>query len=172
MPIYHRLGNIPAKRHSVFRQPSGSLYHEELIGNKGFVGPSSLLYHIERPTQVLRVQDFRTLTWEPEEHRQLRHRHFQTHAISSGPSPVLDRQPVVYNNDVALSVVAPTQEDRFYYRNAQGDEVVYVTEGDGVVDTQLGDLAFRPGDYVVIPRGILHRYRLRQGPHRFLIIES
>jgi homogentisate 1,2-dioxygenase len=172
MPIYHRLGNIPAKRHSVYRQSNGSLYHEELIGNKGFVGPSSLLYHIERPTQVLRVQDFRELTWQPEEHRQLRHRHFRTHSMRTGHSAVLDRQPVVFNNDVALSVVIPSEEDRFYYRNAQGDEVVYVTEGHGVIETQMGDLAFRPGDYIVIPRGILHRYRLRQGPHRFLVIES
>lgn len=172
MPIYHRLGNIPAKRHSVFRQADGGLYHEELVGNKGFVGPSSLLYHIQRPTQVARVQDFRDLKWEPEEHRQLRHRHFRTHGIRTGGSPTLDRVPLLYNNDVALSLAAPAQEDRFYYRNAQGDEIVYVTEGAGVLETQMGDLPCRPGDYIVIPRGILHRYRLGSGPHRFLVIES
>jgi homogentisate 1,2-dioxygenase len=172
MPFYHQLGNIPAKRHSVFRQTDGSLYHEELIGNKGFVGPSSLLYHIERPTQVLRVQEYRTLKWEPEEQRHLRHRHFRTRRLSQGGSAITDRIPIVFNPDVALSIVAPNQADEFYYRNAQGDEVVYVTEGAGVLETQMGELPFGAGDYLVIPRGILHRYRLEAGPQSFLIIES
>jgi homogentisate 1,2-dioxygenase len=172
MPFYHQLGQIPPKRHSVFRQGNGRIYYEELIGNKGFVGPSSLLYHIERPTQVLRAQDFQTLRWESEEIRPLRHRHFRTHNLKSGPSPTVDRIPVLYNNDVALSLATPTHEDRFYYRNAQADEVVYVTEGDGVLETQMGELPFRSGDYLVIPRGILHRYRFGSGPHRFLVIES
>jgi len=172
MPFYHRLGTIPPKRHSVYRQPDGKLYYEELIGNQGFVGPSSLLYHIERPTQVLRVQEFRALQWESEEHRVLRHRHFRTHRLASGSSPVLDRAPLLFNNDVAISIVAPRAEDRFFYRNAQGDEIVYVTEGEGTLETQMGDMPFRPGDYLVIPRGILHRYRLSTGPYVFLVIES
>jgi homogentisate 1,2-dioxygenase len=80
--------------------------------------------------------------------------------------------PVLYNRDVALSLVRPTQEDRFHYRNAQADEVIYVTEGEGVLETLMGELPFRPGDYLVIPRGILHRYHLNGGPHSFLVIES
>lgn len=172
MPFYQRLGSVPPKRHSVFRQPNGSLYHEELMGNKGFVGPSSLLYHIERPTQVLRVQEFRALNWECEETRHLRHRHFRTHDLESNGSPTVDRVPVLYNADVAISLAAPKREDPFHYRNAQGDEVVYVTEGDGVLETQMGEVPYRPGDYLVIPRGILHRYRLGGAPHRFLVIES
>jgi homogentisate 1,2-dioxygenase len=172
MPLYHQLGTIPAKRHSVFRQSNGNLYHEELIGNKGFVGPSSLLYHIERPTQVLRAQEYRALKWEPEEHRHLRHRHFRTRRLPQGSSAITDRIPIVFNTDVALSVVAPKQEDTFFYRNAQGDEVVYVTEGAGVLETQMGELPFRPGDYLVIPRGILHRYRFAEGVQSFLVIES
>jgi homogentisate 1,2-dioxygenase len=172
MPFYHRLGTLPAKRHSVFRQPNGNLYYEELMGNQGFVGPSSLLYHIERPTQVLRAQEFRSLKWEGEDLRQLRHRHFRSHAIATGPSAVLDRVPLVFNHDVALSIVAPKQEDRFFYRNAQGDEIVFVTLGEGVLETQMGELPYRSGDYLVIPRGILHRYRMENVPQTFLVIES
>jgi homogentisate 1,2-dioxygenase len=172
MPFYHRLGTIPAKRHSVFRQANGNLYCEELIGNQGFVGPSSLLYHIERPTQVLRAQEFRGFKWEGEELRQLRHRHFRSHAITTGPSAVLDRVPIVFNHDVALSIVSPKQEDRFFYRNAQGDEIVFVTVGEGVLETQMGEMSYRSGDYLVIPRGILHRYRMKLVPHTFLVIES
>ena len=84
----------------------------------------------------------------------------------------MDRVPIVFNHDVALSIVAPKQEDRFFYRNAQGDEIVYVTEGEGVLETQMGEMPFRSGDYLVIPRGILHRYRMKLVPHTFLVIES
>jgi homogentisate 1,2-dioxygenase len=172
MPIYHRLGEVPSKRHSVFRRSDGGLYAEELMGNKGFVGPSSLLYHIQRPTQVLRVQDFKELHWTAEPHRMLRHRHFRTSGLSPGPSPTTDRVPLLFNNDVALSLACPQQDDSHFYRNAQGDEVVFVSEGEGVLESMLGDVPFRAGDYLVIPRGILHRYRLTRKPHRFLVIES
>lgn len=172
MPFYHQMGEIPPKRHSVFRQADGRLYYEELIGNKGFVGPSSLLYHRERPTQVLRAHEFQVLPYESEELHPLRHRHFRSHSLTTGPSPTLDRAPFLFNHDVALSLVMPSQDDDFHYRNAQGDEVVYVTEGEGVLETQMGELTFRAGDYLVIPRGILHRYRLSKRPHCFLVIES
>ncbi len=172
MPIYHKLGEIPAKRHSIFRRADGQLYAEELMGNKGFVGPSTLLYHIQRPTQVLRVQEYRILDWQPEDQRQLRHRHFRTHQLPGIRSMAADREPVLFNNDVALSVAAPSVEDPFFYRNAQGDEVVYVAEGEGVFESMMGEMPFRAGDYIVIPRGILHRYRFSKGPYRFLIIES
>jgi homogentisate 1,2-dioxygenase len=172
MPIYHRLGEIPAKRHSIFRKPDGGLYSEELMGNKGFTGPSSLLYHLRPPTQVLRVQEYAALPWESEADRSFRHRHFRTGQLPPVQSPALDRIPVLYNDDVAISVASPEHEDRFFFRNAQGDEIVYVAEGAGVLETILGSLAFRAGDYLVIPRGVLHRYKFTAGTHRFLFIES
>jgi len=172
MPVYHRLGEVPPKRHSIFRRPDGELYAEELMGNKGFVGPSSLLYHVHRPTQVLRVLEFKPLSWHCEPARALRHRHFRTRGLSPGPSAVTDRVPVLFNRDVAMSIACPKINDAFFYRNAQGDEVVYVSEGEGVLETVMGDLPFRAGDYLVIPRGILHRYQLSNPPFRFLIIES
>jgi homogentisate 1,2-dioxygenase len=172
MPVYHRLGEVPRKRHSIFRRPDGGLYAEELMGNKGFTGPSSLLYHIHRPTQVLRVQEFRELKWGREPSRAPRHRHFQTAHLETGASPTIDRVPVLFNTDVALSVACPRTEDDFYYRNAEGDEIVYIAEGEGVLESVLGQLRFGAGDYLVIPRGILHRYRLSASSHRFLVIES
>ena len=67
MPIYHRLGEVPHKRHSVFRQPDGRLYVEELMGNKGFTGPSSLLYHIHQPTQIKSMRHLKNLVWEADQ---------------------------------------------------------------------------------------------------------
>ena len=107
---------------------------------------------------------------EPE--RVVRHRHFRTAGLATGPSAVRDRVPLLFNADVALSLVRPRKEDAVFYRNAQGDEVVFVVEGDGVLESSFGELRYRAGDYVVIPRGILHRWGLGKGPHRFLVIES
>jgi homogentisate 1,2-dioxygenase len=172
MPIYHSLGRMPAKRHIVFEREGGGLYYEELIGNKGFVGPSSLLYHVQHPTQVRSVRLLRTLGWEEDGDGAFRHRHFRTARLQSSASITADRVPLLFNADVALDFVQPTAEEDYFYRNAQGDEVVYVSDGDGVLETQLGEIPFRPGDYLVIPRGILHRYRFGKQPIRCLVIES
>jgi homogentisate 1,2-dioxygenase len=172
MPIYHQLGCFPQKRHVAFRKEGGGIHYEELIGNQGFIGPSSLLYHLRLPTAVTSVRPLAALEWAPEPERVLRHRHFRTAGLATGPSAVRDRVPLLFNADVALSLVRPRKEDAVYYRNAQGDEVVFVVEGDGVLESSFGELRYRAGDYVVIPRGILHRWGLGKGPHRFLVIES
>lgn len=172
MPIYHTLGRIPPKRHIVFRSDAGALYTEELIGNKGFVGPSSLLYHIQQPTQVASMRLLQTLQWDAEPTGAFHHRHFRTAGLTTGPSLTLDRVPLLFNSDVALALARPANDDDFFFRNAQGDEVIYVTEGGGVLETMLGEIDFRQGDYLVIPRGILYRARFTQHPAVCLVIES
>jgi homogentisate 1,2-dioxygenase len=172
MPIYHQLGRVPRKRHVAFRKDDGSLHYEELVGNQGFTGPSSLLYHLRLPTAVASVRPIRGLGWVAEPERVVRHRHFRTSGLATGPSPVLDRVPLLFNADVAISMARPRKEDPFFYRNGQGDEIVFVVEGDGTLESCFGDLPFRPGDYVVIPRGVVHRWRLGTGPFRLLVVES
>ncbi|MBI1895854.1 MAG: homogentisate 1,2-dioxygenase [Acidobacteria bacterium] len=172
MPIYHRLGDVPRKRHSVFRQKSGEMHAEELIGNKGFTGPASLLYHLRRPTGVRSAKTLRTLSWEIDPDCALRHRHFLTGGLKTGPSPTLDRAPLLFNRDVALEFVRAEKDDDHFFRNSQGDEIVYVSEGEGVIETLMGELSFRQGDYVVIPRGILYRFRLHKPPCVLLVLES
>ncbi|MCB1055709.1 MAG: cupin domain-containing protein, partial [Acidobacteria bacterium] len=170
MPIYHRLGDVPAKRHSIFRQPDGSLYQEQLMGNKGFVGPSSLLYHRRPPTTVKAIEHVKSVALEADDDPRVRHRHFLAHQLGAKGSAVLDRVPMLFNHDVASYFVEPDQDDDFFFRNSQGDEIVYVGEGEGVLESQFGDLPFHPGDYLVIPRGILHRYRFTGQPVRLLIL--
>jgi homogentisate 1,2-dioxygenase len=172
MPLYHQLGRIPKKRHLAFRGPEGVLHPEELVGNKGFTGPSSLLYHLRAPTAVRSVKAFRDLQWQAEERGPLRCRHLRTGQFKVGPSAVLDRTPLLFNSEVAISLARPDQDDDFFYRNGQGDELVYVSEGGGRLESPFGLLSFRPGDYVVIPRGILHRWRFEAKPARLLVIES
>ncbi len=171
MPFYHRLGEIPRKRHMIFRQQDGSLHPEELMGNKGFVGPSSLLYHLHAPTRVGQVRQLKRLNWESDPEPMLRHRHFRTGLLQPTPSSTLDRIPLLFNRDVACSFSRPEQDDDFFYRNAQGDELIYVSQGEGVLESIFGDLPFHQGDYLVIHRGILHRLRFTQQPVQLLILE-
>lgn len=171
MPFYHTLGTIPRKRHIAFRKPDGSLHHEHLVGNEGFTGPSSLLYHLHPPTTIKSVRRIKEIKYEGEPHRLLKHRHFRTAGFLAGGSPTLDRKLVMYNDDIAVHFAVPTVDDAHFYRNAQGDEVVYVAEGEGTLETQFGDLPIVPGDYLVIHRGILHRYKFTK-PARLLIFES
>ncbi len=173
MPFYQRLGKLPAKRHIAFRKEDGSLYFEELIGNKGFVGPSTLLYHQHRPTAVLGQRVLREEKWEQAPDKSLRMHHLKTDGLPAGGSPTLDRVPLLFNSDVAIGYVAPDRTDDFWFRNAMGDELLYVAQGNGTIESIVGTLDYREGDYLVIPRGILYRLKPdADTPHRLLVIEA
>ncbi len=172
MPFYHRLGEIPRKRHTQFRDPSGRLYHEELMGNEGFSGLSSLLYHVHPPTQVADLGPPSALAWQPAVDPRLRHRHMRTARFAPSGDPIAGRRPLLYNRDVAISIAIPADGQEYFYRNGQGDEVVFVDDGRGTIETAFGDLPYRKGDYVVIPRGTIHRWRCDAVPQRLLVIES
>jgi homogentisate 1,2-dioxygenase len=177
MPIYHTLGEIPKKRHTAFRKPNGGIYAEELMGHEGFTGTSALLYHVHPPTTVKSVRRIKETALEADPDQTLRHRHFLTSRVKRGGSPTLDRIPLLFNQDISMSYVEPDQEDAHFYRNAQADELVYVAKGAGVLESVFGELPFHEGDYLVIHRGILHRYKFdRSVPEaeqpKLLVMES
>ncbi len=160
MPIYHTLGEVPQKRHTVMRRPDGGVYSEQLMGHEGFTGTSALLYHIRPPTTIKSARRLKELKWEADEDQTLKHRHFKTSLIKRGGSPTLDRIPLMFNQDIGMLYVEPDEQDAHFYRNAQADEVVYIAKGNGTLESIFGDLPFREGDYVVIHRGIMHRFIL------------
>lgn len=172
MPVYRQLGEIPSKRHKIFRRPSGELYAEELVGNMGFVGPSSLLYHVRRPTAVKAIRSLQPVCWDEAAAAPLRHRHFRTKQLDRPADAIIGRVPLLFNHDVSMSIVRPADEVSAFYRNAQGDEIVYVSEGEGILESAFGTLRFSAGDYLVIARGILHRYLFTSPKRVLLIIES
>ncbi len=174
MPFYHRLGNVPPKRHTVFNNPQGGIYYEHLMGNLGFTGLQSLLYTLRRPTTVKAIE----VAWRnplvPESGADARwgNRHLRTHELACGPSAVKDRVPLVFNQDVAMWLARPQVADPFFYRNAKADEIIYVTQGRGRLESQFGSLDYRSGDYLVIPRSIIHRLIPADDKQIHLIIES
>jgi homogentisate 1,2-dioxygenase len=173
MPFYHKLGTFPSKRHTAFRKEGGGIHFEHLMGNLGFTGLQSLLYTLRRPTTVKAVEFAWSTPLEAATEDDLRMRHLRTHHLASpGGSAVRDRVPLVFNNDVTISLTRPTAADDFFYRNGRADEVLYVTRGTGVLESQFGNLKYREGDYLVIPRGIIHRVVPDAGQQIHLVIES
>ncbi|MBW4542585.1 MAG: homogentisate 1,2-dioxygenase [Myxacorys chilensis ATA2-1-KO14] len=155
MTYYYQLGTVPHKRHTQFRDPNGSLYHEELMGIHGFAGIQSLLYHLHPPTQVDKIFLEQPIALEFEEVGALRHRHLRTGNVSSGGDAIAARIPLMANRDVCISVAQPTEPMLYWYRFAHGDEVIFIHEGSGVLESQYGRLPYRPGDYLVIPTGVM-----------------
>ncbi len=177
MPFYHRLGEIPRKRHTQFRQPDGSLYKEQVMGTRGFSGIQSIVYHRHAPTAILAAEDYGPLRLELEEPGALRHRHFRTAQLGRAGDAVLGRQPMLHNRDLTLSIAltaGPMQlaDGRpYWYRNGQGDELLFVHEGEGRLETSFGSLPFRRGDYLNIPIGTTWRVEAG-GPLRLLVVEA
>jgi len=174
MAYYYKLGEIPNKRHIQFRQPDGSLYNEELVSSKGFSGIYSLLYHIQPPTQVKEIKE--PLRFAPSVIKDypLKHSHLNTSEVSNTGKDFLEsRKILLINNDVSLALCSPEERSMdYYYKNAEGDEIIFIHEGNGYLYTQFGKLRIKQGDYVVIPRTTIYRIDWDDNPIRLLIIES
>ncbi len=158
MPTYRAIGELPPKRHTQFRQPDGALYTEELMGEEGFSSDSSLLYHRGDPSAIT---DSRV--WEPPSvattpNHPLKPRHLRLHALDGQDvDAVTGRRVVLGNPDVRVSYVRATGASPLY-KDAVGDQCVYVEQGSGVLETVLGALPVTDGDLVVVPRGLIHRW--------------
>ena len=171
MPFYHALGKIPHKRHVQFHKPNGGLYREELMGLEGFSSIQSILYHHFLPPRVTGAEDLGPAKPELADFGPIRHRAFKTDSIPLGADPVSARIPLLANNDVILGVARASQSMDYFYRNAQAYETWYVHEGQGALKSQFGNLAFRTGDYIVIPFGTTWQMQI-DGQARFFTIEN
>jgi len=171
---YHRLGNIPPKRHTQFRQPDGSLYREELVTSEGFSGIYSTLYHTHPPTRIKKISDPVKYRARRIESYDLRHTHLNTSLVTNTGTDYLNaRKVLLTNNDCSISICSPSERKmNFFYKNAEGDEVLFVHDGSGSLISPLGKLDFRKGDYIVIPRTIIYKLEFNEGPLRLLILES
>ncbi len=172
MPIYHKLGNIPQKRHVQFKKPDGSLYQEQVIGTEGFSGISSILYHINPPTKVKAIKGITELKSEVWEEKTLRHFHFKTLDAKPEGDPISGRKVLMFNNDVSMGICNPKEQMEYFYKNGESDEIIFVHEGKGRMESQYGALDYHDGDYIIIPRGVIHRFLLKSDKTRFLVIES
>jgi homogentisate 1,2-dioxygenase len=166
---YLSLGEVPPKRHQqVWRDDR--LLVEEVLGYEGFSGNESILYHLHSPCRLDAVGSFvpiRRVEWVPEAHV---HRLADANDVAPGGDPVTGRRLLMWNGDVEAWVCKPTEAMTGFYRNGEGDEVVYVHRGSGRLRTQFGPLHFRERDYVVIPRGTTVRWEPDPGEEQFWLV--
>ena len=172
MPFYHSLGLIPEKRHVVFRQPNGNLYQEELVGTQGFSGMSSLVYHLYPPTRV-RQKD-RPVSVHPKiaVENGLDAMSFKGFKLAPEADYIKSRKTLFVNGAMHIGLAAPKESTGYFYKNADADELIFVHEGSGVVETMFGSLNFKYGDYIVIPRGTVYKIHFETEDNRLLYVES
>lgn len=154
---YRQMGNIPHKRHTAFRKEDGSLFREQVMGTKGFSGTQSILYHHYMPTAVAKSELIGKYLPEYEEQQSLNHRHFYTDNLLNSGDALGAREYLLGNNDLLIGVMTVTDEMNSYYRNGDGDEMLFIHYGTGKIETMFGTIMYRPGDYVIIPIGTIYR---------------
>lgn len=174
MPVYHKLGKIPAKRHTQFEKPDGSdLYYEQLFGTIGFDGMASLMYHIHRPTQVMQILDSKDVTPKIAHTHALMMRKLIGFNVTPEEDFLDSRVPLLVNKDCIIGLAAPQKSLRdYFYKNADADELLFIHKGTGTLRTQLGNISFEYGDYLIIPRGMIYQIDFDSADNRIFYVES
>jgi len=173
MPIYHQLGKIPQKRHTVFKKANGKYYYEELFGTEGFHGMSSLLYHHNRPTQVKSIGKSIDVSPKIAVEKNIRAMLLKGFEVKPTDDFLKSRTVLLANSDVHLGLAAPrTSMTDYFYKNADADEMIFIHKGKGILHTFLGQLPFDYGDYLIIPRGMIYQIEFKSTDNRLLFLES
>jgi len=173
MPIYHTLGQIPAKRHTVFRKPDGALYAEELVSTEGFSSMYSLVYHTHPPTIVKELGTPYSVEPKIAREKHLRHTSLLGFNIKPQKDYLESRKIVLLNSDLQISLAAPMESmTTYFYKNSQADEVLFIHKGSGTLKTGFGKIYFKYGDYIVVPRGTIYQIEFNDADNRLFIIES
>lgn len=173
MPIYHQLGKIPQKRHTQFQRPNGGLYYEQLFGTIGFDGMSSLMYQVHRPTMVKEILSEKSVAPSIAKEKNMHARLLKGFDIEPQDDFLDSRTALLVNSDIHIGLAAPRKSLRsYFYKNADADEMLFVHKGSGTLRTQLGNIPFEYGDYLIIPRGIIYQIDFDTEDNRLLFAES
>jgi len=173
MPIYHKLGEFPQKRHTQFENPNGGFYYEQLFGTEGFHGHSSLSYHVHRPTQVKEI--LKSYSVEPKIAigKNIKALLLKGFELKPEDDFLDSRKPLLVNKDCAIGLAAPrTSLRNYFYKNADADELLFIHKGKGKLRTMLGNIPFEYGDYLIIPRGIIYQIDFETSDNRLFYVES
>jgi homogentisate 1,2-dioxygenase len=173
MPIYHKVGKVPSKRHTVFKKPNGGYYYEQLFGTEGFSGMASLLYHIHRPTQVKAVIGQQDVSPKIAVEKNIMARKFHSWNVAPKDDFLEARTPLLVNNDCHVGLAMPKNSlKEYFYKNADADELLFIHKGTGTLRTMLGNIPFEYGDYLVIPRGMIYQLDFDTSDNCIFYVES
>lgn len=164
-------GRLPPKPHTALWQEEGKPYYEHCLTRDGFDGPFTISYHVARP-QAFELGKTERQWAAPvaAPHEALRRRHLAGPPRVPAGDSLAARVPLLFNEDVVIAWRAPSESDGSYFHNADGDELVFVQTGEGSLESAFGSLAFRPGSYLYVPKGVAHRF-LCSGPQGWLSLE-
>jgi len=173
MPFYHKLGTIPSKRHTQFRKKDGSLYYEQLFGTIGFDGMSTNSYHEHRPTMVKEIRKQYSVKPKIAKENNIQSYSFRGFQVQPENDYLQSRKVVLTNSDCNIILSAPKESTKdYFYKNTDADEVIFIHKGTGKLRTHLGNIDFKYGDYLVIPRGIIYKLDFDSQDNRLFIVES
>jgi len=173
MPRYHTLGKIPHKRHTTFKKSDGGLYQEELFGTAGFAGMSSLIYHLYPPTVVSEVKRLVDVSPKIGIDKNMKALSFKGFSLKPEQDYIDSRKTLFVNNDLNIGLAAPKEFSKdYFYRNSDADEMLFIHVGSGKLRTMFGNIDFKYGDYLIIPRGITYQIDFDTEDNRILYIES
>ena len=173
MSRYHSLGAIPPKRHTTFEKPEGGLYQEELFGTAGFVGMSSLIYHVHPPTVVSEVKQVKDLTPKIGIEKNMKALSFKGFSLPQIDDYIESRKILFVNNDLKIGLAAPKSFSKdYFYRNSDSDEMLFIHIGSGKLRTMYGSIDFKYGDYLIIPKGTTYQIDFDTKDNRILFVES
>lgn len=168
-------GVVPDRAHTALRDASGRLRHEECLTREGFEGPYTIMYHLERPhpsAPATAAHGWEIPIDSDDEPRPLARRHYRSQELARrGGAPLDARVPLLFNDDVVISVVHPDEPDQVYFSNGDGDDLYFISAGSGLLRTPLGDVRFGVHDYVFVPKGLLHRFIPDEGQQDWLSLE-
>jgi len=173
MPFYHKLGEIPPKRHTQFRKKDGSLYYEQLFGTIGFDGMSTNSYHEYRPTMVKKIGKQYSVKPIIAKANNIQSYRFLGFQLPPEDDYLESRKIILTNSDCNIILSAPKKSTaEYFYKNTDADEVIFIHKGSGKLRTHLGNIDFKYGDYLVIPRGIIYKLDFDDENNRLFIVES
>src|SRR5581483_9142424 len=125
---YQRLGDVPRKRHIQFRE-NGTLLVEEVMGLEGFTGNESILYHLQSPCRVMKLDGFEPIErkeWVPDQHA---HRHLKTFDVKPDGDEITGRRLLMWNADVEISLCRPSGSMDYFFRNGEATRSSSCTRG-------------------------------------------
>lgn len=173
MPIYHKLGEFPQKRHTIFQSKEGKHYYEQLFGTEGFHGHSSLLYHVHRPTQVKEIIKSYSVQPKIAIEKNIKALLLKGFEIKPTEDFIESRKAMLLNKDCIIGLAAPTKSlTNYFYKNADADELLFIHKGKGKLRTFMGNIPFEYGDYLIIPRGMIYQIEFETTDNRLLFVES
>ncbi len=173
MPFYHKLGTIPPKRHTQFRKPNGDLYYEQLFGTVGFDGMSTNSYHEQRPTQVKEIRSQYSVAPTIAKSNNIQSYKLRGFEVEPQDDFLESRKIVLTNSDCHIVLAAPRKSTTdYFYKNTDSDEMIFIHQGSGKLRTIYGNLDFKYGDYLIVPRGIIYKIDFDTEENRLFIVES